>query len=101
MLTEKDKIFLAYWEEKRTQSKLNPFFFVKGFAVGLVIGLLVALCLTLGWYKRANMDANTKLSPLVLLLAVVLIGIFLAVFYNNFRYEECEQHYQELKKKNK
>lgn len=101
MLKKKEIEFLVYWEKKRLENKFNPFFFIKGFAVGLVIGLLISLSLVLGWYKRANMDANTKLNPLVLLLAIVLIGVFLAIFYNGFRYEECEQHYLELKHKEK
>lgn len=99
MLTEKELEFLNYWEEKRKENKLNPFFFIRGLVVGLIIGLLVALSLILGWYKRANMDANTKLNPMVLVFCIVLIGLFLAIFYNNFKYEECEQHYKELKQK--
>lgn len=102
MFTENEEKFLKYWQEKRQQNKLNPFFFIRGFATGLIVGLLVILCLAAGWYKRANMDANTKLNPYVLIISVVLMALFFAWFYNSFKYDQNEQQYQILlKKKNK
>lgn len=99
MVTENEEKFLQYWEQKRQQNKLNPFFFVRGFATGLIVGLLIILCLATGWYKRANMDANTKLNPYVLLVSVLAMSLFFAWFYNSFRYDQNEQQYQYLLKK--
>jgi polyferredoxin len=99
MLTTQEQNFLDYWITKRNENKLNPFFFVKGFAIGLLIGILVLICLLLGWYKRANMDAATKLNPYVMLIAIISTAIFLAIFYNSFKYDQNEQLYKELKHK--
>lgn len=101
MLTSEELKFLAYWEEKRKHNKLNPFFLVKGLIAGFITGILILLSLSLGWYKRANMDANTKLSPTLLIVIIILIAVFVSVLYNSFKYEQNEQLYQELKRKNK
>jgi membrane-associated HD superfamily phosphohydrolase len=99
MLTIEEQKFLSYWTVKRNENKLNPFFFAKGFALGLLIGILVLICLFIGWYKRANMDAATKLNPYIMLIAIISIAIFLAIFYNSFKFEQNEQLYKELKRK--
>jgi hypothetical protein len=99
MLSEKEKKFIIYWEEKRLQNKLNPFFFISGFAGGLAIGLLVITTIGIGWYKRANMDANAMLNPIVLIIAIIAISVFIAFFYNSFKFEQNEQLYVELKHK--
>jgi hypothetical protein len=95
----KEEEFISYWKEKRTESKLNPFLFLKGFAGGLIIGLLVFISMLLGWYKRANMDAANKLNPIVLLICILAIGTFIAIFYTYFKFEQNEQLYQEILKK--
>ena len=97
-ISEEEK-FMQYWQEKRLQPKLNPFFFLKGFAGGLIIGLLIFISLLAGWYKRANMDASNKLNPVVLLICILTIGIFIAIFYTYFKFEQNEQLYQEILKK--
>lgn len=99
MLSKKEIEFLEYWEQKRGTNKLNPFFFMSGLAGGLIIGLLIIISIGLGWYKRANMEANATLNPLILILAIVIISLFLAIFYNSFKYEQNEQLYNELKHK--
>ncbi len=91
--------FIQYWQEKRLQSKFNPFLFLQGFAGGLIIGLLVFVSLIVGWYKRANMDASNKLNPIVLLVCILAIGLFIAIFYTSFKFEQNEQLYQEILKK--
>ncbi len=95
----KEEKFIHYWKEKRLQSKFNPFLFIKGFAGGLIIGLLVFISLLVGWYKRANMDASNKLSLTVLLICFLAIALFLAIFYTLFKFEQNEQLYQEILKR--
>jgi putative Mn2+ efflux pump MntP len=96
MLTENEERFLIYWTEKRKLNKFNPFFFAKGLAAGLAIGLLIVICFGAGWYKRVY--ANS-LNPSILMFALISIALFLAIFYNSFKYEQNEQLYQELRKK--
>ena len=101
MLTNEEQKFIDYWAKKRVENKLNPFFFARGFVVGIILSLLVLVSIGADWYKRATMDANTKLNPLVLFIALLLITLFLAIFYNSFKYEQNEQFFQELKQKEK
>jgi uncharacterized membrane protein affecting hemolysin expression len=100
MITAEEQKFIAYWSKKREENKLNPFFFAKGFTIGLVFSILVIICIGADWYKRATMDAN-KSSPIVLFIALLCITIFLAIFYNSFKYEQNEQLFKELKHKDK
>lgn len=101
MLSIKEENFIEYWSKKRLENKANPLFFLKGFTAGILVGVMIFLCMGLGWYKRANMVASTKLNPVVLFFGLLIISLFLAIFYNNFRYEQNEQAYQELLQKKK
>jgi predicted permease len=56
----------------------------------------VIICIESGWYVRANMEANSKLNYLVLLLAILGISFFMAFIYRKFRWEMQEQRYLEL-----
>jgi hypothetical protein len=99
MLTQNEQEFLDYWQEKRNQNKFNPFFFGKGFSIGIGIGLLITLSFVIGWDKQVAVNA---LNLAVVLIAFLAIAIFCALFYNSFMYEQNEQRYQELLiKKNK
>ena len=71
--------------------------------MGLPFGLLVAVLIIAnffsGWYKRAEMVANSGFNTAVLYLAAALIAIFFAVFSKKFQWEQQEQRYRELKYK--
>ena len=99
MLTESEKQFLRWWEANRLrEKKLN-----KQLLIGLPIGLLFAVPVLIAlfsgklWYKRADMQANTSSSPVVLIIAVICIAVFVAVFYKRHQWEMREQQYLELK----
>jgi len=103
MLTKHEEQFIAYWEKNRERDKK----LMRQFFIGLPIGLLVAggilLSLDLNWYQRANMVANAQLNPFVLLIAMLSIVVFIAVFYKKYDWDMKEQRYRELicKKENK
>lgn len=96
MLTPDEENFIKYWE----QSKKNPtgLFgqFRFGFIIGSVIGIGILLSLATGWYSRANMVANSQFSPLVLIIAVIIIAVFCSFFNMNHRRDINEQRYKEL-----
>ena len=96
MLTDKEEAFIKDWAVKREQPMLNIRQFLKGLSSGLVIGIGIILLLVTGWYERAVMEANSQFNPVLLLLIVVLIGIFMGYFYQQYRSEMNEQLYQEL-----
>jgi len=100
MLTQEEKDFMEYWEQNRDKQKK----IVKQFLLGIPVGLLFAIPIVLnflsGWYKRAMMISNTQeFNPGVLLIALLLIVGFIAIFSRKHRWDQNEQHYQELKAK--
>lgn len=101
MLTKDEEDFLAYWTANGLAEKHSARPFVIGLSVGLAIGACVVLALESGWYERANMVANSMLSSVVLVLAIVILSIFMAFIYRRFRWEMQEQRYQELNARKK
>ena len=96
MLTEEEEKFLSNWEKNR--AKKNGF--SQHLFVGLPLGLLISLGILLnfvsGWYTRATMAANGQSTPLVLILAVILITIFCSIFFKQHQRDINEQRYLEL-----
>lgn len=103
MLTENEKQFVKYWEENRLREKSWQYQLLTGLPLGLLFSLpIILLVLTAKlWYKRAEMMANSMVSPVVLIIAVLIIAVFVAYFYKNHRWEMKEQLYQALKAREK
>ena len=99
MLTENEKQFLKYWEENRLREKNWKYQLLTGLPLGLLFALPILLLLMSAklWYARAEMQANTIVNPVVLIIAVLLIAFFMAFFYKSHRWEMKEQMYQSLK----
>jgi uncharacterized membrane protein len=100
MLSQQEKDFLRYWEENR----LNKKRFLRQFSIGLPVGvLLVALIfvnLLSGWYKKAEMQMRSNSSlVLVVIVALLITAVFIAIFSSKHKWEQNEQRYQELKRK--
>jgi len=96
---------LAYWEANRLrEKKIN-----KQLLLGLPIGLLFAVPVLIllfssklsGKFERALTEANSQSSPIILMIAVICIAVFVAVFYKRTQWEQREQHYLELKAREK
>ena len=96
MLTPDENKFLEFWERNRKSEKslFQQFRFV--IPIALIFGLAILLNFFTGWYTRANMVANSQFSPMVLIVAVVIIAVFSSVFYKRHRWEMNDQRYQEL-----
>ena len=103
MLSEDEKRFLAYWEAHReTEKKLLRQLLI-GIPIVLIFAVPILIILFSGkiWYKRADAVANTQLNPLVLIIAIIVITAFVAVFYKRHQWDMREQHFKELKEKEK
>ena len=100
MLTEREKQFLRYWEDNRLREKKTYKQLLVGIPIGLIFALSIMMSVFSGslWYKRADMVANTT-NPLVLIVAVILIAAFMAIFYKRHQWEMKEQQYLEIKAK--
>jgi hypothetical protein len=101
MLTETEKAFLKYWEENRLREKKVNKQLLLGLPIGLLFAVPVLILLFSGkfWYQRANMEANSQSSPIVLIIAIICIAVFVALFYKRHQWDQREQHYLELKAK--
>ena len=101
MMTEEEEKFLVYWKNNREKKTtvLSQLYF--GLPLGLLIGVGIVLNYISGWYTRATMVANSQSTPLVLVLALILIIIFCSIFYRRFRWDMNEQRFLELSYKKK
>jgi len=96
MLSKHDEDFLQYWEKSRDKEKKIMYRLFISLPLGLLISGGILFSLDLNWYQRANMVANSQTNPIVLLIAVVAIAVFTAIFYKKFKWDMNEQHYKEL-----
>lgn len=103
MLDEREKLFVEYWERNREKERGIVYQVLTGLPIGLLFSLPIIFLLFSSryWYKRADMVANSEMSPVVLVMAVVLIAGFVAVLYKRHQWERKEQQYRELKLKEK
>lgn len=101
MLTESEKRFLEYWEANRLREKKINKQLLLGLPIGLLFAVPVLILLFSGrfWYQRASMEANSQSSPVVLIIAIICIAVFVALFYKRHQWDQREQHYLELKAK--
>jgi hypothetical protein len=102
MLSEEEEAFIVYWKTNRDKQKKTFRQFLLGIPLALLFVIPIALNFFSGWYKRAKMISNTSdFSPGVLLLALVLIVVFIAIFSRKFKWDQYEQRYIELLAKKK
>jgi glycerol uptake facilitator-like aquaporin len=99
MLSKKEEEFLKYWEQSREKERSVLKQFFPGLPFGLALGAAILALLDSGWYERANMEAQSQSSPVVIFLGIVAIVAFTGFFYKRYRWEMNEQAYQELKQK--
>ncbi len=102
MLTSHEQRFVDYWEKNREREKKLFRQLLLGLPIGLLVGVGIFTSLVTGnWYERAEMVANTQLNPNVLIVAILSIAIFIAIFYKKFKWDQNEQLYKELLAKKK
>lgn len=99
MISEREHAFYEYWLRNREKEKKS----LRQLWIGIPIGLLFAIPILFGlfsgkyWYKRAEMVANAQTSPMVLVVAILIITAFMAVFYKKHQWDQKEQFFLELK----
>ena len=97
MLSKEENDFIRYWEANRLRRKKTVRQFLLGIPAGLLIVIPIVASLVSGWYKRANMEANNAdFNPTVLLVALLLIVGFTAIFWQRHKWDQYEQRYIEL-----
>ena len=100
-MNEQERSFVQYWERRRLREKNLMFQLLTGMPVGLLFSLPIIFILFSGqwWYKRADMVANTRLNPWILIVAVFLIAVFVAVLYKRHQWDMKEQQYLEINRR--
>jgi hypothetical protein len=97
MLSKEENDFIRFWEANRLRRKKTVRQFLLGIPAGLLIVIPIVINLVSGWYKRANMEANSQdFNPGVLLVALLLIVGFTAIFWQRHKWDQYEQRYREL-----
>jgi hypothetical protein len=101
-MTEREKLFVEYWETHRLREKSLVYQILTGLPMGLLFGMPIILILFSSrfWYQRADMVANSQMSTIILMVAILLIAIFVAVIYKRHQWEMKEQQYKEIKARN-
>jgi membrane protein YdbS with pleckstrin-like domain len=94
MLTQQEKDFIDYWERNRDRQKRVFWQFLLGIPAGLLLAVPIALNFFSGWNKMAAMLVNS--GGLTLLVALVLIVVFVAIFSQRYKWDQREQKYLEL-----
>src|SRR5664279_1889449 len=92
MLTKDEKLFLEYWEKNREKEKR----FMRQLAGGLPIGLVFALPVLVAvifhnWYKAMTYISGSQI--IVIIIGVLGVAVFFAIFRMKFKWENNEQLY--------
>lgn len=100
MLTPEEEKFVSYWEMER-QNKQR---FLRRFSIGLPLFALLAVVFFAnflsGWYAKADKELRRHSSLIiVILVAVIAIAVFVAIFTARQRFEQNEADYQSLLQK--
>ncbi len=102
MISPEEEKFFSQWEVQRTLPHYKRSAFLRGLSLSLLVGLLVLVFSELGWYERANMQANSWGNEIWILIAIVAASFGFAYLYQQFTTEMNEQRFIELKQiKNK
>src|ERR1700761_9027922 len=97
MLTQEEQAFIQYWKANRLRRKKTMTQFLIGIPIGLAFVIPIVINFASGWYRRADMEANSQdFNPMVLLVALLLIVGFTAIFYQRHQWDQREQYYREL-----
>ena len=99
MLTGQEEAFIRYWEENRSRQKKVFRQFLVGIPVGLAFAIPILINLLSGWDIKALQETSVafkKSQVMVLMVALLLIIGFVAIFYQKYRWDQYEQRYREI-----
>jgi hypothetical protein len=101
MLTTEEKEFLEFWEKNRLRQKKTFYQILVGLPIGALFGFTLLINFLAGrfWYKRADSVAVSQFNPVLIIVAVLLIIVFIAIFNRKHRWDMNEQRYLELRAK--
>lgn len=96
MITTEEQKFIDYWDKNRDKHKRVFYQMAVGLPIGLVFGLPIILALIFSnWYHSLPFVSSSEL--VTIMIAVLGIAVFFALFRMRHRWEMNEQFYKELK----
>ncbi|MEO8763363.1 MAG: hypothetical protein ABI416_03710 [Ginsengibacter sp.] len=96
MITKDEKLFLEYWEKNRDREKQFTRQLLGGLPMGLVFALPVLVAVIFhNWYKTMTYISGSQI--IVIVIGVIGVAIFFAIFRMRFKWQNNEQLYKELK----
>lgn len=99
MLTQEEESFIKWWEANREQQKKVRNRWYIGLPTGLLLALPVLLNIFSGWNNQVEVVSPGQM--IALLIAVLGIAAFMAIFTIRHKWEMREQAYRELLYKKK
>ena len=98
MISEQEKLFIDYWDKNRERNKRSFYQLAIGLTTGLVFAFPILLSVLFhDWYKQMIYISGSQIT--VILIGVLGITVFFALFRIKFKWEQNEQLYKELKYK--
>ncbi len=99
MLTNEEEKFIQYWNLNREKQKRIATQLYIGLPAGLVLGLPILLNIFLDWNTQIKYMTRGELNTI--LVAVLIIITFIAIFTVKHKWDMQEQLYKELLYKKK
>ncbi|MGG9972470.1 hypothetical protein ACQ33O_11810 [Ferruginibacter sp. SUN002] len=105
MISEKDRLFMRYWEANRQKESTFVSKLSRGLPMALIFSLPIILLVMViriffpDWYMKIS--ATSPGMFLTAVIAMLIVTIFYSFFRMHYKWEMNEQLYQELKAKEK
>jgi H+/Cl- antiporter ClcA len=94
---------MEWWARDRHKYERHSRQIWLGLPIGAAFSIPILLNFLAGrfWYRRADAVGSSQFNPIVLIVAVALIGGFMGYFSRRFKWEQHEARYLELSMKEK
>lgn len=97
ILTEEEKEFIQFWEAEGANQKKWVYMLKKHLPKGLIFSIPIALFFFIMGPKRRGIITHSEL--VIIMICIVVIAIFYAIFKGYVSADRMESHYQILKMK--
>ena len=103
MLTEKDEVFINWWEKERERLSSIQAKLIAGLPMAVLFCIPILLFVTAvylffpEWYTKISSRLPGSIATII--IAVIVCILFFSYFRMQFKWESNEQHYLELESK--
>lgn len=96
-LTKEEKEFIVFWEKERDHRKKWTYLLFHNLQIGILFGVPIALFFMLEAPRHRSLITHTDL--VLIMVCIVLIVCFYAIFRGYSKWDDFNSHYQILKMK--